>query len=555
MDITTLREEWGRGKAWIDNFTRDFQELETLADGVALQNQKNAPQVGTVTLANAVRQIPRNSVQDIPVLSCEINGTKHSVDAIVGSYLLRRVIFSEDTFGNGVLSTMQMAAQTALTTGFVALRANVGKIFNEFSTTLETLHYNDIVIEPGVFDASNSQYYKVRTRVTKGALKALIAKAKQNKNTKWNVKGLEALYEAGPVPYDYNRFLSTPRQNAGVGSEDQYDFITHYGVGPYYDIVVYSPQQPDGDEPLMQFKSKSKFGYPRVSFLVIDPAQLSPFGISRARLASPMANYGNIYLQSTAKMQLLNADAPVFKRGLFTTPTPLRRGAQWESVDPNAEVKIMELSNSTLEQFNSVMGYIDQNILATMGVTGVGSPGQNSAYQNKDAIQAQNQVRDLSSEQVTSIVENGLRQYGLTGLDLYISEQVGKTPLIVDDEAKNAINQIEGPGFVGDDNVVNVDWEAYYNRIETWTVSVELSIRRDQLSDKKRAEMQDIHTVMKQTAGDDPSANATANALGKKLIEDTVPDVAKGLENNPVEPQMQPQSLAPVGGEMTPPGQ
>lgn len=562
MDMKNIRDEWFRGKAWIDNFTRDFPQLENLADGVALSLQKGAPQVGTTTLMNATRQIPRNSVQDIPVLSAQVNGTKLSLDAIVATYLLRGVIFNPDTFGNGILTTMQMAAQTALTCGFIGLRANVGRSFNQFSTMLETLHYNDLVIEPGVFDAANSQYYHVRTRVTKGALANLINEAKKNPDTLWNVAALEKLYAMGPQAFDYNRFLSYPKQNPGFGSEDQFDIITRYGVGAYYPIEVYSPQLADTDEDkLMSIKSKSKFGYPRVSLLVIDPAQLSPFGISRTRLASPMANYGNIYLQSTAKMQLLNADAPVFKRGLFTSATPLRRGAQWESVDPSADVKIMELSNSTLEQFNNVMNYIDTNILSVMGVGTAAPATTGSAYQNSDAVKAQNLEKDLSSQQVTAIIENAIRQYALTALDLYISEQVGKTALIVDDEAKNAINQLypAGPGeaqFVGDDNVVNVDWEAYYDRIQTWTVTVDLSIRRDQLQDKKRADLQDTFTVMKQTANpNDPVAQATANALGDKLIEDSVPEVAKGIQNNPVMQAPQQQSFVPVGGEATPPGQ
>jgi hypothetical protein len=556
MDMSLLREEWTRGKTWIDNFTRDFPSLENLADGVAISNQKNAPQVGTTTLMNSVRQIPRNSVQDVPVLSAQVNGTKLSVDAIVASFLLRSVVFNEDTFGNGILSTMQMGAQTALTVGFVPLRANVGKVFDKFSTMLETLHYNDVVIEPGVFDASNSRYYDVRTRVTKGAFADLIRNAKANKQTNWNVKALEAMYAAGPQSFDGNRYVSTPKQNAGLNHEEQFDFITRCGVGPYYSINVFSPQQPDDDKPLMSIKSKSKFGYPRISFLVIDPAQLSPFGISRARLASPMANYGNIYLQSTAKMQLLNADAPIFKRGLFTSATPLRRGAVWESVDPNADVKIMELSNITLEQFTSVMNYVDSNILSTMGVSG-SNGSQNSAYQNSDAIQAQSQVKDLASAQVTAIIENAIRQYGLTGLDLYISEQVGKTALIIDDEAKNAINQINPPvngvPFVGDDNIIQIDWEAYYARIHTWTVTVDLSIRRDQLSDKKRAELQDFSTVLSQTTDpNDPKAVATKNAVNAELVTDVAPGAAKAAEQAPV---AQPQSMIPVGGEPTPQGQ
>lgn len=565
MNMNDIVEEWSKGKSWIDNFTRDFPTLANLADGVSLSKQKNAPQVGTVTLANAVRQIPRSSVQQVPVLSVEINGTKLSLDSIVGKFLLRKVVFNEDTFGNGILTTMQMAAQTALTTGFVSLRANVGKNFNRFSTMLETIHYNDLVIEPGIFDSSNSGYYHVRTRVTKGALKELIENAKSNKNTLWNVPALEAMLETGGGAFEANRYLSFPRQNPGLGSEEQYDFITRYGTGAYYPIKVWSPQQSDGVEgSLMDIKSKSKFGYPRVTLLVIDPADLSPFGVSRARLASPMKNYGDIYLQSTAKMQLLNADPPVFKRGLFTTATPLRRGAQFESVDPNSDIRLMEMSNSNLDKFTSIMQYIDNNILATMGVQGVGSPSQNSAYQNSDATQAQNQTRDLASQQVTAIIENAIRQYALTALDLYISEQSGKTALIVDDEAKDAVNRIMPPqqvldpatqqlvtkNFVGDDNVVNIDWEKYYERIQTWTIKVDLSITPNEMEATKRKELQDAVTVASQTGNpNDPEDVAQKKALQGELIKDLAPEASKQASNAPPE---QPQNIQPVGGQPSP---
>lgn len=540
MNMQSIIDEWDRGKAWIDNFTRDFPDLDNLADGVSVKNVKNAPIVGSVTLANSVRQIPRSSIQQVPTLSTEVNGTKHSVDAIVANFLLRRVVFNEDTFGNGILSTMQMAAESALTHGFQPLRANTGKIFNQFGTTLETLHYNDIVIEPGVFDASDSSYYHVRTRVTPNNLKRLLKSAKANPNTQWDVEALQELIDSGPQPMDYNRYLSAPRTNAGMGGDNQYDIVTRYGVGPYYPIVVYSPQLA---RPLMQAKSKSKFGYPRVAFLVIDPAQLSPFGTSRARLASPMTNYGNIYLQSTAKMQLLNADPPVFQRGLFTTPTNLRRGAKWESIDPNADVQIKELSNSTLQQFENVLNFIDRQILSVMGVTSAAGPQANSAYQNTASVQAQKNTMDLASAQVSAIVENSLRQYALTALDLYISEQVGKTPLIIDDEAKDAINQLEGEGFVGNDNTINIDWQAYYDRIQTWTVTIDLSVSKRSLEDKKRADLQDMYTVMKQTANpNDPQAVAQANAIGKELIEQTLPEISKEMENN--------QPMQAVGGEM-----
>jgi hypothetical protein len=199
------------------------------------------------------------------------------------------------------------------------------------------------------------------------------------------------------------------------------------------------------------------------------------------------------------------------------------------------------------------MNYIDSNILATMGVGSASPASRGSAYQNKEATQSYNAEKDLSSQQVTSIIENAIRQYALTALDLYISEQVGQTPLIVDDEAKNAINELEGPGFVGDDNIVNIDWQAYYDRIQTWTVTVELSIRRDQLKDEKRKDLQDTATVMAQTADpNDPAAMARKNAVEDELLKDMAPEASKSADNSV---SQQPQSLVPVGGEPTPVGQ
>jgi hypothetical protein len=200
-----------------------------------------------------------------------------------------------------------------------------------------------------------------------------------------------------------------------------------------------------------------------------------------------------------------------------------------------------------------------------MGVTGVGAPGQNSAYQNSDAVQANNQVTDLASQQVTSIVENAIRQYALTALDLYISEQTGDTPLIVDDEAKNAINQImpaapigvdpmtglpiPGEPFVGDDNVVNVNWEQFYDRIETMTVKVELSITPDKMADKKRAELQDTLVTMSQNADpNDPNAQVRKQAVENELLKDMAPGAARAAENAANAAPQQPESIPAVGG-------
>lgn len=545
-DVTDLIGEWKTAKEWIDGYTQDFLELDTLADGVALSNVKDAPVVGDVTLAAAIRQIPRNSIQQVPVFSMTVNGTKNSIKAYIASFLLRDKVFNEDTFGKGILSTLQTGAESALTRGFQAFTISTGALGNDFGTKLKQVGYGDVAIEKGVFDWNESTFYFVRNRVTTGALKKLIKNAKANPQTTWDVSALEELLKAGPnAEQDPRNDVSEPRDNYGQTSalSNQYDVITMYGTGPYYDIVTFALNV---DRPLRTMKCKSKFGYPRVPSLVLDPTARSPFGVSRARLASPAANYANIYLQSTARMQLINADPPVLQRGQFTTPIQLKRRANWKTLDPNADARLMELSNSTLTQFRNVLDFSDQQILTIMGVSGNGTAIAPSTYQNKEAVQAQNQVKDLSSTQVTNILENFLQQIGLTSIDLFISEQVGEEELIVDDKCREDINSLAESQFipepeidpvtqqpvidpvtqmpvmttfippVGDDHIVKINWEEFYDSIRTWKVNVDLSMSKETLEAKKRADLQDAVVVASQTT--DP--NDQAGVQRKRMLED-----------------------------------
>lgn len=569
IDIQDLIEEWETGKEWIDKYTRDFTELDNLVDAVALSRTKNAPMVGDVTLASAVRQIPRASIQQLPTFSVEVNGTKLSFSSLICDFIVRRIVFNEDTFGKGVLSTMQIGAESALTHGFQPFMASLGNVVNDFGTTMKLVHYNDVVIETGVFDAADSYRDKIRTRVTKNKLKSLIEKAKNNPNTTWDVSALEELLALGPNASSLGNRESAPRYNITSNKDDNtFDIITDYRNIPYGEITTYSLAI---NRPLRVIKSKSKFGYPRLTFLVIDPAQLTPFGVSRVRLATPSANYANIYLQSTAKMQLLNADPPILQKGQFTTPVRLRRGETWRGVDADADVKLMELSNSTLNQFTSVLKFIDEQIYSIMGVTpgSIGKQDTGSTYKNTVASNMEKNASDLSSNQITNILENHLRQYALTALDLFISEQVGKTPLIVDDQCKNAINNIAQQKFqeavptdpmtgmptqpfvppIGDDNTVMMDWEKFYDNIQTWTVSIDLSMSKNTLDEKNRADLQDMLTVMSQTANpNDPNAQARIRNVEDLLLQKTVPEVSKTAVGGGA-----PVGAAPAPAQPTPP--
>lgn len=545
--------EWGEGKHWVDQFTRDFQDIDNLVDGVALNHSDRAPFVGSVTLGSALRMIARSAVQQLPTFSVEVNGTKRSTNSVFAKFILRRVVFNKDTFGKGVLSSIQLATLESLSHGFKAVSVSLGKALGDYGTSMQLIHYDDLVVEPGIFDFNESSHWDIRTRVTSSRIKQLIKTAKANPDTTWNVEELEALLANGPSEGNsYGSVLSEPRQNSSMYNKNTFDIITRYEAGPYGAITTFAP---DGEKPLREMKSRSKFGYPRVSALVLDPSMISPFGTSRARLATPLMNYGNIYLQSTAKMLLLNSDPPVFQKGQFTTPIRLRRGASWQAIDPQSDVKLQELSNSTITQFQQVLNFIDSQIYSVLGVTpgAVGaSSQQGGAYQNVAATNMEKNVSDVSNLEVVNVVENFLRQYALTALDLYISEQEGEEDVMVDDETKDEINRLAEAKFtpeldpttgmptqfeppVGDDNTLHINWEVFYESIKSWTVDIDLSMAKEALDAKKRADAQDMLTVVSQTTDpNDPNAMARKAQLEDVMIEKTFPELQ---QTNPIQQQ------------------
>ncbi len=474
--------------------------------------------------------------------------------------MLRRIVFNQDTFGKGILSSIQLATLESLAHGFKPVLASLGKSLGDYGTTMQLIHYDDIVVEPGIFDFNESGHWDIRTRVTKSRVKRLIKLAKKNPESTWDVGALEELLNKGPADDSYHSFTSDPKSPKGARTRNTFDIHTRYEAGPFADIITYSPEV---TKPLRTMKSKSKFGYPRASALVIDPAMLTPFGASRARLASPLTNYANVYLQSTAKMMLLNADPPVFQKGQFTTPIRLKRGALWQALDPQAEVKLQELSNSTLNQFQSVLQFVDTQIYSVLGITpgAVGAQKSGGSYQNSVATGMEKNVGDVANLEVVNIVENFLRQYGLTALDLYISEQEGTEDVIIDDEAKDEINSLAEAKYVPqldpmdptgmtmipfdppvkDDNVLTINWKEFYDSVKSWTVDIDLSMAKDTLDAKKRADAQDLLTVFSQTTDpNDPNAVARKAQLEDVVIEKTFPEMAEKAQI-PQQPMAPPQ--------------
>lgn len=570
VDVSDLITEWGTCRDNREKYTEDFPSLDNLVDGVPVNHQKNAPYVGDTTIAGLVRQIPRNSIQQLPIFSVMLNGTKHSIRAQLGSFLLRKYVFNEDTFGKGLLSTMQMATEQAITHGYAPLMTQPRSMGNDYGTRMRLMHYMDVDPEVGIEDASEAGFFYVVANLTKSQLRKIYNAAKENPNTSWNVAGLKILLDTEPkteIKYSiYQSDARTKRQHEVLAAT--YQLVTKYDVGRGGDFITFCPQYEENA--LRVIPNKSKFGYPRVQFLVIDPVALSPFGLSRVRLASPNQNLANIYYQNIASMLLLNSKPPVMKRGRFSKPVVLKQGVIWEALDQNAKAEIMSMDNGALQFFKPMMEFLTSQIQNIMGQPFSAVNNGSDFSKTGPGVKQQNRVEDITTNQITNLIENFLRQYALVALDTLISEQLteavdeageklpNESVIVVDDECKNAINRIGEERFkpeidpvtgapteyvpiIGDDNEFTIDWNDYYDSIKTWSVQVELSIGKDELEERLRADLQDtLVTIMQNDKGQDPELTAKAKELLDRLLEKTVPESKRMT--------MTPQMQLPMGG-------
>lgn len=534
--IQLLIDEWRKGKTFVDTAIRDFKALDTIANAqYGGANNKKNPNIGDTTTAGIVRQIMRTAVKVIPHVSVAINGTQNTVEAIICRNRVEKVILNPTTFGKGFVNTLHLGGRGALSRGFTVFQVSATKLYGKFGITPRQIHFNDFAIEPGIQDGSHSTYFWIRTKWTPGKLDQIIAReeAKPAGQSTYNVPALKALRAAGSNSSgaaDYAEYL-TPDKNSQIDAEAQtFDILTRYSNDPSKPIITISEHI---NQKLRTMPNKSKFGYPRTLFLVIDPAELSPFGDSRVRLASPNQNFLMILRQNVATTWLYNSKPTMVKMGLFTGATNLKAGGVITSTDPNSSVKLLLMDTSTAQQYPTISQEIVKQIQTMMGM----NPGQalGAIGDSKTGIGAQKQAQGIDDaiQQITTIIEEFLCQYVISALDLYLSEQDGEGIIFVDDQTREDILLINPDAFPDpkNPNGLKVNWNELYEYVQEIDATVDTTMSKQDWSDEKRGDLQDAVTTAAQTTDpNNPAAVARKEVLENKLIKETAPELAPALD-------------------------
>lgn len=561
-DITQYLAEWQKGKASVDTAIRDFKQLDTISNAQYTgSNSSKNPNIGDTTIAGIIRQVMRTAVKTIPHVTVSINGSQSSIEAIIVKNRVEKVLLNPTTFGKGFVSILHLAGRGSMSRGFSVFQVSAQKLYGKFGVLPKQIHFNDFVIEPGVQDGSHSTYFYIRTKWTPGKLAGVIKResAKPKGQSTWNIEALKALQAQGSDgsgAADYAQYITPSEQSKVDSAAETYDIITRYSNDPDDSICTFSPSI---NQKLREVENRSKFGYPRVLFLVIDPAELSPYGDSRVRLASPNQNFLMALRQNVATTWLYNSKPTIVKSGLFTGATSLKAGGTITSTDPNAKVTLLTLDTATSQQYPTISQEIQKQIQTMMGMNPGNALGAIGDSKTGVGAQAQKQGIDDAIQQITTIMEEFLCQYIISGVDLLLSEQDGESVIYVDDITRAAVLKLNPNAFPDpkNPNALTVKWNELYDYIEEIDVTVDTTMSEQEWTDNERGDLQDAVTVLSQTADpNDPAQVAKKNMVEDKYLEETAPELAAGLDNLP-DTTPAPAAAAPGQAQpsLTPPQQ
>lgn len=549
--IMNYLDEWHKGKAFVDTAIKDFKRLDTVANAAYDGASGKNPNIGDTTTAGIVRQIMRSAVKKMPMIDIAINGSRTTVEAIICRNRVEKVLLNPTTFGKGLVSILQLGGRGSISRGFNVFQVAGTKMYGQFGVVPKLIHYNDFAIEPGTQDGSHSPYFYIRTKMTPLKVKNIFDResAKPEGQSTYNLPAVKALLETGPDSNgsaDYADYVTPMEQSKIEAGSETYDIITRYPMmHGQKNICTFSPSI---NQEIRNVENRSKFGFPRVLFLVIDPAELSPFGDSRVRLASPNQNFMMALRQNVASTWLYNSKPTMVKSGLFTGATNLKSGGVITSTDANAKIQLLTLDTSTAQQYPNIRKDVTEQIQVMMGMNPGGALG--AIGESKTGIGAQKQAMgiDDSIQQITNIIQEFLCQYILSGLDFYLSEQDGKGIIYVDDTTREDIKRIRPDAFSDpkNPNALEVNWNQLYDYIQEMDVTVKTTISKEDYTDEKRGDLQDAVTTLSQTTDpNDPEAVAKKKIVEDKFLDETAPELASALNNIPKSPAMIPQNLTP----------
>ena len=495
-----FKSELDKAKAYMEQRVADFDSLDDITGAIAddsKTNNKKSPKIVDPTTAASIRRFPKSTVQSMPIIDAVVEGKRDSIPTYLANWLLRERVFNTDTFGRSFLETCWLAAEKGSTYGFcAAVTTFEDDGYGDFGTRLRLVNYNDIFIEPGRSDVNECNFYFVRNWWQKSDVENIVKTGGES----WDKGNLKALLESDNDEGTKPSGSQGPENNKRGISDSGIEVVTCYQRGyeaPFYTAI-------DG-EIIRTVKNKSVSGFPRVMFLTIDPDEEQPLGRSRVRLVAPMQRYLDMLTRNAAHAYEINSAPPISVKGRnIKGRIKFEPFAMWDlGSDPNAEIKLHGVDNTTLQQFPSLKQMFSadiQNLLSSPNASISGGSNSAGFSKTQNGVKFQQEMLDIEGNYLQKLMEDFIREYAKNSLDVLLSEYTGEELITADEELAEKM-KANFPEYIKDDGTMLVDWNSLKNEdneLLRIKVTVVVGSTREEAEEKQREALQGLITALTQ---------------------------------------------------------
>ncbi len=494
IDETNIHDKFKDAKAFMEPLFKPFDEFERIArnkphPGIA----KELPKVTDGTLSALIQEQPKRIIQQIP--TGKVKSDNEWLD-IVGGYIFEKEILPNANMHASLIQKCWALTSKALTYGAQPVFVQFVNRDDYFGTDFTLPYVKDVYLEPGKLSDRDSNviflraYYQpsdIDCIIEKEERLAKLAKKRGEKyESTWDLGVLEKAKEETKKK-DATQLTPNEQNQDKTSSVIEIVHVFQRGVGSTF--YSFCPDLEDGENIVRRKINKDPRGAIPIHYMYANIDLSNPLGRGSVELSGGMQNLLDSEVQSYQYMRALLMNPPLEVRGnISSSILKYRPKAVWKlGTDPNASVKPVELSTSSLESFPTNYGLIKSQILNlnagsdTSISADVGNPGFSKTPAGVDAME---QRLGVSDNYMRKQFESTFEDIAETMINLYFAERSGVQELQLDDDTALKIRKIQ-PDAISEDGIIMVDYDTETEKLK-FEVDASTSSLKDDAAERDR---------------------------------------------------------------------
>lgn len=540
-----------------------FDEFERIArnrphPGIA----KGLPRVTDGTLSGLIQEQPKRIIQQIPTGSIESHNDW--LDIMAGFIFEKEILPNANLMASLIQKCWAMTSK-ALTYGAQPVYVQFVNRPDYVGTDFSLPYIKDVFLEPGKLSDKDSNCILMRSWYRPNDIDLIIEKeqmlAKRAKERgekyehSWDIKVLE---EAKKQAKEKQQEAQTANEKDKNTKQEVIEIMHAFqrGVGAMF--YSFCPDLPDGKNVVRRKKNNDPRGAIPIHFMYANVDLSNPLGRGSVELSGGMQNLLDSEVQAYQYMRALLMNPPLeIKGNVRSSIIKYAPAAQWKlGTDPNASVRPVDLSTSSLESFPNNYGLIKSQILNLNSSTDtsvsaeVGNPGFSKTPAGINAMESKLGVSDnYMRKQFESVFEDVAE----TMINLYFAERSGIHEIQVDKDTALKLRKLD-PANVGPNNMVRIDFDSETVKMKFQVDASTSSVNDDAAERDRLVELLDLSGKYPQFAellGEDGTKELINRIIIKSGVEDPekimpqAEDDEVDEQGNPIPPQQEQQQVTP----------